>query len=240
MPNGLEKHMAFTINRNLVFIDSMQFMKSSLDSLVKNLMDEDFQYLSEEYSGEMVKLVKEKGVYPYEYMDCFKRFSEDKLPDKCNFFSSLKNEYISEREHNKAINVWNVFKMNTMGNYHDLYLKTDVLLLADAFEKFIKTYLNYYKLDPCHYFSASGLSFDAMLKMTGVKLNLISDINIHLFIEKEMRGGIFYICKRHSKSLNQYTKNHHKKKRRKSISYWDANNLYGWGMSQPLPYGKFH
>ena len=80
IPNGLEKYMAFTINRNLVFIDSMQFMNSSLDSLVKNLMDKDFQYLSEEYSGELLELVKEKEVYPYEYMDSFKRFSEDKLP----------------------------------------------------------------------------------------------------------------------------------------------------------------
>ena len=79
IPNGLEKHMAFTINRNLVFIDSMQFMKSSLDSLVRNFMDENLKYLSEEF---ILKLLKEKGVYPYEYMDSFKRFLEDKLPDK--------------------------------------------------------------------------------------------------------------------------------------------------------------
>ena len=86
IPIGLEKNMAFTIDRKLVFIDSMQFMKSSFDSLVKNLMDEDFKYLFEEYSGELLKLVKEEGVYPYEYMDNFRRFSEDKLPDKSNFF----------------------------------------------------------------------------------------------------------------------------------------------------------
>ena len=78
IPNGLQKYMTFTINRNLVFIDSMQFMKSSLDSLVKKLMDEDFKYLPEEFSGEFLKLVKEKGVYPYEYMDSFERFSENK------------------------------------------------------------------------------------------------------------------------------------------------------------------
>ena len=88
--------MAFTINRSIVFIDSMQFMKSSLDSLVKNLMDEDFKYLSEEYSGELLKLVKEKGVHSYECMDSFKRFDENKLPDKCEFFSSLKDKCISE------------------------------------------------------------------------------------------------------------------------------------------------
>ena len=83
IPNGLEKQMAFTTNKNTVFIDSMQFMNSGLDSLVKNLMDEDFKYLSEEYSGELLRLAKQKGVYPYEYMDNFKKSSEDKLPDKC-------------------------------------------------------------------------------------------------------------------------------------------------------------
>ena len=89
IPNGLEKHMAFTVNKNLVFIDSMQFMNSRLDSLIKHLMSEDFKYLSEEFSGEYLKLVKEKGIYPYEYMNSFKKFNEGKLSDKSKFFSSL-------------------------------------------------------------------------------------------------------------------------------------------------------
>ena len=91
IPNGSEKYKAFTISKDLVFIDSMQFMNSSLDPLVKNLSDNDFKYLSEEFSGECLKLVKQKGVYPYEYMDSFKTFSENKLPDECKFFSSLKD-----------------------------------------------------------------------------------------------------------------------------------------------------
>ena len=124
IPNGLEKYMAFTINRNLVFVDSMQFMNSSIDSLVKNLSDNYFKYLSEDFSGEFLKLVKEKGVYPYEYMDSFKTFSENKLPDRSKFFSSLKHECISEKDYLKAVDVWNVLKINTMGDYHDLYLKT--------------------------------------------------------------------------------------------------------------------
>ena len=148
----------------------MQFMNSSLDSLVKNLVDEDFKYLSEEFSGEQLRLVKEKGVYPYESMNSFKRFREDKLPDKSKFFSSLKESNISDKEYERAINVWEVYKIKTLGEYHDLYLKTDVLLLVDVFEKFIKTCLNYYGLDPCHYFSSPGLSFDAMLKMTKIEL----------------------------------------------------------------------
>ena len=164
MPNELEKYMAFMIDRNLFFIDSMQFMKSNLDLSVKNLMSEDFKYLSEEFSSEYLRLVKEKGVYPYEYMDSFKRFSEDKLPDKFNFSSSLKDSGISQEEYQRTNSIWNTFKINTLGDCHDLYLKTDVLLLADVFEKFIKICLKYYGLDPYHYFSASGLSWDAMLK----------------------------------------------------------------------------
>ena len=178
-------------------------MNSGLDSLVKNLSDNDFKYLPEEFSVELLELVKEKGVYPYEYMDSFKKFSENKLPDKSNFFSSLKDKCISEKDYQRANNVWNTFKMNTMGDYHDLYLKTDVLLLADVFEKFMKTCLDYYGLDPCHYFSSPGLSWDDMLKMTRVELELISDINMDLFMEKGMRGGISYIAKRHSKANNK-------------------------------------
>ena len=105
IPNRLEKYMAFTINKNLFFIDSMQFMICSLNSLVKSLLDNDFEYLSEEFSGEFLKLLKQKRVYPYEYMDSFEKFSEDKLLDKCKFFSSLKDECISEKDYLKANNI---------------------------------------------------------------------------------------------------------------------------------------
>ena len=168
LPNGLEKYMAFTINRSLVFIDSMHFMNSSLDSSVKNLMCEDFKYLSEEFSGEQLRLVKEKGVHLYQCMDSFKRFDGDKLPDKSKFFSSLKDKCINKEEYDRAIRVLNTFKIKNLGEYHDLYLKTDVLLLADVFEKFVKTCLNSYGLDPCHYFSSPGLSWDAMTKTTKI------------------------------------------------------------------------
>ena len=93
--------------------------------------------MSEEFSGEFLELVKQKGVYPYEYIESFKKCFENKLPDRCEIFSSLKDKYISEKDYLKADNIWNVYKMNTMGDYHDLYLKTDVLLLPDVFEKFI-------------------------------------------------------------------------------------------------------
>ena len=107
-------------------------MNSNLDALVKNLSD-----LSEEFIGEFLKLVKQKGVYPYEYMNSFEKFSEDKISDKYTFFRSLKDECVSEKYYKGTINIWNVFKMKTAEDYHDLYLKTDVLLLADVFGKFI-------------------------------------------------------------------------------------------------------
>ena len=137
------------------------------------------------------------------------------------------------------VKIWNKFKMKNMGDYHDHYLKKDVLLLADAFEKFIKTCLKYYELDPCHYFSSQGLSWDAMLKMTCVKLEKISDIDKYLFIEKGSRGGISYIAKRYAKANNKYMSDYDSKKPSTFITYLDKNNLYGWSMSEYLRYGEF-
>ena len=129
--------------------------------------------------------------------------------------------------------------MKNMGDYHDHYLKKDVLLLTDVFEKFIDTCLKYYGLDPCHYFSSPGLSWDAMLKMTNIELEKISDINKYLFIEKGLRGGISYIAKRYYKANNKYLNDYDPKKLSTFISYLDMNNLYGWAMSEYLPYGNF-
>ena len=126
-----------------------------------------------------------------------------------------------------------------MGEYHDLYLKSDILLLVDVFENFRKTCLEYYKLDPCHYFTSPGLSWDAMLKMTDIKLELMTDIDMFQFIEKGLRGGISYIANRHGKANNKYMKEYDDKAPSKYIMYLDANNLYGWAMSQYLPTGGF-
>ena len=130
MPNGLEKYMSFTLNKNIIFIDSMLFMNSSLDKLVKNLND--FKYLSKEFSDEQLELVKQKGVYPYECMDSFKKFKEDKLPYIDCFCNSLKDCRISGEEYSKACSVWKVFDIRNLGEYLDLYLKTDVLLFCDV------------------------------------------------------------------------------------------------------------
>ena len=128
--------------------------------------------------------------------------------------------------------------MKNTGDYYDYYLKKNVLLLSDIFQKFIHTCAKYYKLDPCHYFSSLGLR-DAMLKITGVEQEKILDIDIDLFIEKELRGGISCIIKRYAKANNEHVKNYDPTKPSKYITYLDMNNLYGWAMGGYLPYGGF-
>ena len=123
--------------------------------------------------------------------------------------------------------IWNEFNLKNMVDYHDHCLKKDVLLLADIFETFIDTCLKFYGLDPCHYLSSPGLSLDAMLKMTGMKLKNIVDIDMYLFIEKGLRGGISYIAKKYAKANNKYLKNYDPKKPSRYISYLGMNNLYG-------------
>ena len=239
IPNNMEKYLAFMLGNHLVFLDSLQFMNSSLDNLIKNLPDEAFKYTKQEFEKEQFNFMKRKGIYPYDHMDCFDRFNETKLPVQQDFYSILNNEHISDEQYKHAQNVWNTFNLKTMGDYHDLYLKSDILLLADVFENFRKTCLQYYKLDPCHYFTSPGLSWDAMLKMTNIKLELITDIDMFQFIEKGMRGGTSYIANRHGEANNKYMKTYNEKLPSKYIMYLDANNLYGWAMSQFLPTGNF-
>ena len=239
IPNNMEKYLAFMLSNHLVFLDSLQFMNSSLDNLIKNLPDEAFKYTKQEFEKEQFNLMKQKGIYPYDHMDSFDRFNETQLPVQQDFYSILNNEHISDEQYKHAQNVWNTFNLKTMGDYHDLYLKSDILLLADVFENFRKTCLQYYKLDPCHYFTSPGLSWDAMLKMTDIKLELMVDIDMFQFIEKGMRGGTSYIANRYGEANNKYMKTYNEKAPSKYIMYLDANNLYGWAMSQFLPTGNF-
>ena len=196
------------------------------------------KYTSKIFKDKKLDLMARKGVYPYDYMDSFEKFNSP-LPTKEDFYSILNNKHISAEDYEHAKNVWNTFSLKNMGEYHDLYLKSDILLLVDVFENFRKTCLEYYKLDPCHYFTSPGLSWDAMLKMTDIKLELMTDIDMFQFIEKGLRGGISYIANRHGKANNKYMKEYDEKAPLKYIMYLDANNLYGWAMSQYLPTGGF-
>ena len=144
--------------------------------------------------------------FPYDYMDSFERFNETQLPSKDDFFSQLTQDAITDEQYCHATKVWGTFNLQTMGDYHDSYLKSDILLLADVFENFRSTCLQYYKLDPCHYYTSPGLSWDAMLKMTDIKLELMTDIDMFQFIEKGTRGGISYIANRFGEANNKYMK----------------------------------
>ena len=177
------------------------------------------------------------------------RFGEEKLSDKQCFYSSVKNGttsdsgekldgHISDKDYLTCKKVLNEFNMKNMGDYHDHYLKKDVLLLADVFEKFIDTCSKSYELDPCNYFSFPGLNWDAILKITGMRLGKIVKINIYLFTEKGLRGRISYITKR-CKANNKYMKDYDPIQPSKYMSYLELNNLCGWTMSSYLPYGGF-
>ena len=183
--------------------------------------------------------MSQKGVYPYDFMDTFEKFNQTELPNKDQFYSILNDQHITDDEYDHANKVWNTFMIKTMGEYHDLYLVSDVLLLTDVFENFRKTCMQYCKLDPCHYFTSLGLSWDAMLKMTNIKLELMTDTDMFQFIEKGMHGGVSYIANRYGNANNKYMKEYNEKAPSKYIMYLDANNLYGWAMSQYLPTGNF-
>ena len=167
---------------------------------------------------------KQKDDYPYEYMNSFERFNEEKLSARKYSYSSTKDGKISDdgkishghisvKNYLTCKKIWENFEMKNMGDYHDQYLKKDVLLSADVLEKFVAACLKFYGLDRCDYFSSPGLIWDAMLKMTGVKLEKISDIDKYLFIEKGLRGRISYIAKRNAKGNNKYMNGYDPKKR---------------------------
>ena len=145
-------------------------------------------------------------------MDDFNKFKEEGLPSIKKCYSKLAGEDISDHDYNHAENVWKKFKCKTIGDYHDLYLKSDVLILADVFENFRKTCKKYYNLDPAHYFSCPGFAWDAMLMMTGINLELLTDIDMYQMVENGLRGGVSYIANRYSKPNNKYLSDYDKKK----------------------------
>ena len=145
-----------------------------------------------------------KGVYPYDYVDAMRKLYETILPKKEAFYSKLTDDGITDEEYQHAQTVWKEFNIESMEDYHNLYNLSDVLLLADIFENFMNTCMNHYGLDPAWYFSAPGLAWDAALKMTKVRLGLLSDPDILLMIESGIRGEIVTISHRHAKASNEF------------------------------------
>ncbi len=223
------------------FLDSVKFTLKSLDKLSKTLGEDQFETLTSQMpETESLELLKKKGVFPYEYMTDFSKLSVTSLPPKDAFYSQLNKTKISDEEYEHAKEVWKTFGCKTMRDYHDLYLKTDVLLLADIMTEFRKICKRAYGLDALHYYTSPGLAWDAMLKFTKIKLDLISDPDMYQMIEREgIRGGISSIMKRYAKANHKNLKDRDPQKPSVFIEYLDANNLYGWAMSEPLPYRNF-
>ena len=253
IPNNEEKYISFSktivtgqyTNKKgeikdktfkIVFKDSLKFMSSSLGALVNNLPKDAFKNLLKYFTPKQAEILKQKGFYPYEYMNTEEKFNDTKLPPREAFYSKLTGRGISEKDYKHAWNVWNSFKMKTFKDYHELYNVTDVLLLADVFENFRDLCLKIYGLDPVYYFTAPGLAWDACLKVTDIDLELLNDPDMLLMFEKGIRGGISMISNRYGEANNKYMgQGFNRNKLIKYLMYLDANNLYGCAMSLKLP-----
>ena len=256
IPNNEEKYISFSkeivvgeyknkkgekveVKHEIRFLDSFKFMASSLESLVGNLGLEKLIETKKEF-GTRFELISRKGIYPYDYMNGIKKFSEEKLPQKEKFYSKLNDCGVTDEDYDHAQRIWKEFGMKNLGEYHDLYLKSDVLLLADVFEEFRNVCMENYSLDPAWYYTSPGLSWDALLKHSGVKLELLTDPDILLLFEKGIRGGISMISNRFGKANNKFMgEKYDPWSPSKYLAYLDANNLYGWAMMKPLPVGDF-
>lgn len=243
IPHNEEKYISISksISKKikLRFLDSFRFMPGSLENLGKNLSKEQFVHTQTFFTSDKVELLLRKGVYPYDYMSDESKCADTSLPSKELFYSKLNESDISDSDYEHAENVWNSFNINNLGEYSDLYVKSDVLLLSDIFENFRELCMKTYNLDPVWYFTAPGLSWDAMLKITGVNIELFTDYDMLLFVEKGIRGGISQCSHRYAKANNKYMENYDPKEPSNYLLYLDANNLYGWAMSQYLPLNNF-
>ena len=252
IPNNEEKYISFSkeikvgefinkegetteVKRELRFIDSFRFVSSSLDSLSKNLTKDQSKNIRSYYSGKRFDLLLKKGVYPYDWVECIGKLSETQLPPQESFFSKLRDEGISDEDYSHSQKVWDEFQCKTFRDYHDIYNVTDVLMLADVFENFRDVCMKHYKLDPSWYFTSPGLAWDAALKKTKIGLELLSNYDMILMIKKGIRGGISMISNRYGTSNNKYMDSFDPSKESIYIPYLDANALYAWAMSKPLP-----
>ena len=235
--NGIEKSKEIELR----FIDSFKFMSSSLDSLVNNLARGGGKFFGfKEYNENQYKLLIRKAIYPYEYMTNWDKFKETKLPPREAFYSKLNMVGVREEDYEHACRVWKEFGLKDLGEYHDLYLKTDVILLANVFEEFRKVCLKNYGLDPAHFYTAPGLAWKACLKKTRIRLELLLNPNMILMFEKGIRGGITQSINRWAKANNPYMGSEFDPDEKTNyLQYLDANNLYRWAVSQPLPTGGF-
>ena len=239
--SSMEKYTSFSIG-NLRFLDSFQFLSSSLDTLIENLKSEGgskyFHQFKKAFPRESdLDVLLQKNEYCYDYIDCPEKFEETELPTREAFFNKLTDEAISEEKYAHAQKIWRTFQLRNVGEFHDLYVKCDVLALADVFEHFRNMAMKYYQLDPCHFYTSPGLAWQAALKMTGISLELLTDPLKFSMFELGTRGGVSVVSQKYSKANNKYLDDYDSDVPSSYCLYTDATNLYGWAMQEPLPTG---
>ena len=235
IPQNMEKYLPLAVGK-LKFVDSFHFTPKGLDVLAKTLADDEFRYFRESCTCNHFGLIRRNCVYPYDYMDSCDRCDETKLHSQDASFSKLSGSPCSDSEYTHVTPVWTAFGCRTMADYHDIYLQLDVLLLADVFERFRTTCLECYSLGSVHYYTMPGLACDAALRMSRVNLKLITDVDMYHFVENIIRGGISMISTRHAQANSpSFPDTYDSSLPNQNLTYLDANNLYGWAMSQSLP-----
>ena len=247
-----EKFITFSFGA-CQFKDSFAFLTASLDKLVRlnkyegneKIKDWEahFRYTSTNpyiKSKTDLNLLTDKGVYPYDYMNSWEKFDETQLPKKDGFYSQLYEENITDKDYARANIAWKHFNIKNLGEYHDLYLMTDVYLLTDVFENFRDMCLNYYGLDPAYYLTLPNCSWNAFLSLTEVRLQQIHIKEMYEMIENRLRGGMTQCSCKKLEANNKYMNEDYDKSKPSSyISYLDANNLYGLAQCKKLPYDDF-
>ncbi|HYS61174.1 MAG TPA: hypothetical protein VEM27_11320, partial [Gemmatimonadales bacterium] len=241
----------------LRFVDSYRFLSSSLRNLVELLPQGKLYHTSQYFENPIeFSMAQQKSFFCYEYLDKIEKLKERALPPYSAFYSSLDKKNITEEEYNFAQKAWSVFKCSTLADYVTVYCKIDVLLLVDVFIEFRKKCMETYQLDVCQFFSLPGYTLQAMLKCTKIELELLTDIDQILFLERALRGGITQCISRFEEANNIYTSSEQSfldktineesisnvepnKTNEKSILYIDCNNLYGWALCEALPYSGF-
>ena len=267
IPQNEEKYMSFSKNvvvdvldgKNvyvkLIFKDTFRFLGKSLASLVK--VTETFRHTDKYFTKEEQKVLRSKQHYPYEYMDSFSKFNETTIPSKEAFDSSLnskglvfssrednldemKPEEMTDKDYNDFKKSWKASKSKNLAEFTMFYVKGDTIQMADIFENSIDVFRDLFDgLDLSHYISAPHYFNDAMLKVTGVQIPLLTDPDMHLFFEDSKRGGVSLAMKRYAKANNKYMENYDPEKPSKYIIYNDKNGLYTSILAVPLPFSDF-
>ena len=246
LPSTEETYISFTISLKngfrIVFLDSYRFLSFSLSKLVSTLPDESF-ILTRNIcnTDEQLEITKQKAVFPYDYLSDLERLKITEPPPPSDFYNKLQDEQISEVDYERFCHTWRAFKIKDLKAYLELYLKIDTVLLADCMEAFRKFCLGNFQLDPMNYVTLPSFAYDAFLKMSGERIKLFDDFDMHLFIDSGIRGGLTQASLKFAKANNPYIPDSFDPSQPTSyISYVDANGLYNYIMSSVcLPYDKY-